>query len=41
MIYGEAPEWDILAGWFLVSVLIGILGVRKVYKEENSYVKAI
>ena len=41
MIYGEAPEWDILAGWFLVSVLIGIWGVRKVYKEENSYVKAI
>ena len=41
LIYGETPDWELLLGWFAVSVLLVLLGVRKIYKEENSYVKAI
>lgn len=41
LIYGGTPDWKMLLIWFAVSVLILILGIRKIYKEENSYVKAI
>ena len=38
---GEAPNGKILLIWTAISVLLCIFGVRKVYKEENSYVKSI
>lgn len=41
LIYGQAPARKILLFWFVVSLLLCIAGVRKIYKEENSYVKAI
>ena len=41
LIYGEAPNGKILLIWTAISVLLCIFGVRKVYKEENSYVKSI
>ncbi len=41
LIYGETPDWTLLLIWLFVSVLLVLLGIRKVYKEENSYVKAI
>ena len=41
LIYGETPDWKLLLVWFAVSVALVLLGVRKIYKEENSYVKAI
>lgn len=41
LIYGEAPDWKLLLVWLAVSVILVLLGIRKIYKEENSYVKAI
>lgn len=41
LIYGSTPDWKLLLLWFTVSVILVILGLRKIYKEENSYVKAI
>lgn len=41
LIYGSTPDWKLLLLWFIVSVILVILGLRKIYKEENSYVKAI
>ena len=41
LVYGATPDVGILVLWFVVSVLLCIGGVRKIYKEENSYVKAI
>ncbi|MBO5396441.1 MAG: ABC transporter permease [Clostridia bacterium] len=41
LIYGTAPDWKLLLLWFSVSVILVLLGLRKIYKEENSYVKAI
>ncbi len=41
LIYGKTPDWKLLLIWFAVSVVLVILGIRKIYKEENSYVKAI
>lgn len=41
LIYGQTPGRKILLLWFVISLILCILGVRKVYKEENSYVKSI
>lgn len=41
LIYGQAPNRILLLFWMTVSIILVVLGVRKIYKEENSYVKAI
>lgn len=41
LIYQTTPNLLLLLVWFVVSLLLAVLGVRKIYKEENSYVKAI
>ena len=41
VIYGSTPHRKLLLLWFVVGVIISILGVRKIYKNENSYVKVI
>ena len=41
LIYGKTPDLLMLGIWFLISVVLAYLGIRKIYKEENSYVKAI
>lgn len=41
LIYSSTPELLFLLLWFAVGLLLAIAGVRKIYKEENSYVKAI
>lgn len=41
LIYGQTPHRKLLLFWFAISLIVAILGVRKIYKEENSYVKAI
>lgn len=41
LIYGETPDWKLLLVWLAVSVILVLLGIRKIYNEENSYVKAI
>lgn len=41
LIYGEPPALKTLLLWLALGLLISIAGIRKIYKEENSYVKAI
>lgn len=41
LIYGECPNLRWMLCWMLVSLLLAVAGIRKIYKEENSYVKAI
>ncbi|MBQ6831756.1 MAG: ABC transporter permease [Oscillospiraceae bacterium] len=41
LIYGKTPNCWLLLLWFAVSLLLCVLGIRKIYKEENSYVKSI
>lgn len=41
VIYRQTPDLWWLLLCFAVSLLLAILGVRKIYKEENSYIKAI
>jgi ABC-type polysaccharide/polyol phosphate export permease len=41
LLYRQAPLLWLLLVWAAVSILLAVLGVRKIYKEENSYVKAI
>jgi ABC-type polysaccharide/polyol phosphate export permease len=41
LIYGSTPDLGWLVFWLVISVALALLGVCTIYKEENSYVKAI
>lgn len=41
LLYGQTPDWKMLLFWFVVGLALCVLGVRKVYKQENNYVKSI
>ena len=41
LIYQEMPEWDALFAWFLIGVVLSVIGVRNIYRHENSYVKVM
>lgn len=41
VLYGQIPHRKLLILWFLIGLALSILGIRKIYKNENSYVKVI
>lgn len=41
VLYGKTPHRKLLIVWFLISLIITFFGIKKVYKNENSYVKVI
>ena len=41
ILYGRMPDMKWICIWYVVSIIIAVLGVRKIYKNENSYVKVI
>ena len=41
LLYGETPARKILLIWMGIGVLLSLIGVRMIYKNENSYVKVI
>lgn len=41
LLYETPPCWQGLLIWGSISILIGALGIRQIYKNENSYVKVI
>lgn len=41
MLYGETPARRILLIWMVIGVALSVIGVRMIYKNENSYVKVI
>ena len=41
LLYGQSPNLTWVFVWYVISIIIAILGIRKIYKNENSYVKVI
>lgn len=41
VLYNTAPHWLWLLIWALISILFSMIGVRTIYKNENTYVKVI
>ena len=41
LLYGKTPHRKLMIAWFLLSLVLVIMGVRKIYRNENSYVKVI
>lgn len=41
LLYGKTPHRKLMLAWFAVSLLLSCLGIRKIYRNENSYVKVI
>lgn len=41
MLYCQTPDVKWLLIWLVVGIIVSAIGIRKVYKSENSYVKVI
>ena len=41
LLYGQTPDVKWLLIWFIIGIIVAALGIRKIYKNENSYVKVI
>lgn len=41
LLYGQSIDWLILGIWFVIAVVLCIIGVRVIYKNENNYVKVM
>lgn len=41
MLYQSSPDWKLLLAWLAIGLILSVAGIRKIYKEENSYVKSI
>ena len=41
LIYNQEPHYISLAIWAVVSIIISVIGLRTIYKHENTYVKVI
>lgn len=41
LLYNKQPNWIGLLVWAVISILLALLGIRQIYKNENSYVKVI
>lgn len=41
MIYDTTPDLIALAAWFVGGCILSFIGVRMIYKNENSYIKVI
>lgn len=41
LLYQTPPNWMGLLVWSLISILLALLGIWQIYKNENSYVKVI
>ena len=41
LLYKTAPDWAMLGAWFAVGVILAIVGIVLVYKNENNYGKIL
>ena len=41
LLYGEIPTWKWMLLWLGIGLVLSVLGIRTIYKNENSYVKVI
>ena len=41
VLYDQAPHWTWLLIWTVIALVFSMIGVRTIYKNENTYVKVI
>ena len=41
MIYGKLPSFEGLIVWYIISIIINIIGIKLIHKNENNYAKVI
>ena len=41
ILYAQTPDIKWIMIWFVIGIIVAAFGVRKIYKNENSYVKVI
>ncbi|MCR5271621.1 MAG: ABC transporter permease [Lachnospiraceae bacterium] len=41
LLYNTDPNWMIVGIWYVISIVLIVIGVRTIYRYENSYVKVM
>ena len=41
LLYGQSPASIFMLVWVVVGIVLSMAGVKKIYQEENNYVKSI
>lgn len=41
LLYQQAPNWVALGIWTVIGIILSVIGIHTMYKNENSYVKVI
>jgi teichoic acid transport system permease protein len=41
LLYGEIPDYKVMALWFILFLGLSVLGIRIIYKNENNYIKSV
>ncbi len=41
LLYGMSMDFTLMGAWFVIGLLLALLGIRTIYKYENTYVKVM
>jgi len=41
LLYSQGLDWIIYGAWFVIAVVLCIIGIKTIYKNENNYVKVM
>jgi teichoic acid transport system permease protein len=41
LLYEQAPDLLVIVLWFVVFLVLSLLGIRIIYKNENNYIKSV
>ena len=41
MLYGKMPSYEGLSVWLVISIVLCLIGIHIIHKNENSYAKVI
>ena len=41
LLYEKSMNWIILGIWFVIAVMLCVIGIKTIYKNENNYVKVM
>ena len=41
VMYSQIPDLKLMLGWLVLAIILSIVGIRSLYKNENDYVKVI
>ncbi len=41
LLYATPAQWGLLITYFIIAIVVSVLGVRRIYKSESQYIKVV